>query len=177
MGEDAGHWRARINDVQMILHASPVNRARERRGEPVINSLWLWGGGYIPRVPTACWQGVWSDSTLVTGLAALAGVTSDALPEDGQAWLALAGSAGNYLLVSSTAYVPVRCSDVEAWRNFVSTLETRWMVPLLEGLRSGQLQSLSLRASADRAFILRRGQLRHWWRRTRPFAHTMCLSR
>lgn len=176
-GDDAGRWRARINDVQMILHASPVNRARERRGEPVINSLWLWGGGHIPRVPAACWQGVWSDSTLVAGLAALAGVTSDALPEDGQAWLARAGSAGNYLLVSSTAYVPVRCSDVEAWRDFVSTLETRWMVPLLEGLRSGQLQSLSLRASADRVFLLRRGQLRHWWRRARPFAHRMCGSR
>jgi hypothetical protein len=175
-GEDAGRWQARINDAQMILHASPVNRARERRGEPVINSLWLWGGGHTPRVPATCWQGVWSDSTLVAGLAALAGGTSDALPEDGQAWLARAGSAGNYLLVSSAAYVPVRCSDVEAWRAFVSTFETRWMVPLLEGLGSGQLQSLSLRASADRAFCLRRGRLRHWWRRARPFAQRICWS-
>ena len=172
-GDDAGSWRARINDVQMILHASPVNRERERRGEPAINSLWLWGGGRTPRVPAGRWQGVWSDDALVAGLAGLARVASETLPEDGRAWLARAESPGNHLLVSSAAYEPVRLSDVDAWRSFVSAIEGRWMAPLLDALKSGRVQSLSLRTGGPRDFRLDRGQLGYWWRRARSFAHIM----
>jgi hypothetical protein len=176
-GEDAGRWQARINDIQMILHASPVNRAREGRGEPAINSLWLWGGGRMPRVLSLGWQAVWSDRTLVDGLASLAGVACHKLPEDYHAWLAQAEAEGHYLLVATAAYVPVRCCDVDAWRDFVSAFEARWMAPLLQALKSGGLQSVSLRFGEGRDFLLRRGRLRHWWRRRQPFARIMSESR
>ena len=176
-GDDAGRWRARINDVQMILHASPVNREREGRGEPAINSLWLWGGGRTPQVAAGRWQGVWSDDTLVAGLAGLARATSEPLPEDARSWLARAESAGNHLLVWSAAYVPVRLSDVDAWRRFVSAVEERWMAPLLDALKSGRIQSVSLRTGGSRDFRLHRGQLGHWWRRARSFARFMSESR
>ena len=176
-GEDAGHWQARINDIQMILHASPVNRARERRGEAAINSLWLWGGGRTPRVSASGWQAVWSSGALVDGLAALAGVACHELPHDCHAWLARAEAAGNHLLIASAAYVPVRCSDIDAWRDFVCGFEVRWMAPLLAALKSARVQSVSLRIGEDRDFSMRRGQLRHWWRRTRPFARIMTEGR
>jgi hypothetical protein len=176
-GEDAGRWQARINDIQMILHASPVNRAREGRGEPAINSLWLWGGGRRPRVPSSGWRAVWSDRALVDGLAALARVACHELPEDCHAWLARAEAGGNHLLVATAAYVPVRCSNVDAWRDFVVAFEARWMASLLQALKSGGVQSISLRTGEGRDFLLRRGQLRHWWRRTRPFARVISESR
>ena len=44
-GEEAAHWHRLSNEIQMLLHAHPVNEARVARGEPVINSLWFWGGG------------------------------------------------------------------------------------------------------------------------------------
>ncbi len=176
-GDQAARWRARINDVQMILHASPVNRERERRGEPAINSLWLWGGGGTPRVSAGRWQGVWSDDALVAGLAGLAQVPSKTLPEDGRAWLARVQSPGNHLLVSSAAYVPVRLSDIDAWRSFVSGIEARWMAPLLDALKSGRVQSVGLRTGGQRDFRLRSGQLGHWWRRTRSFARIMSEGR
>ena len=176
-GEDAGLWQARINDVQMILHASPINAARERRGEPVINSLWLWGSGCLPTVPASTWQAVWSDRALADGLAALAGVACHKVPEDCRAWLARAESGGDHLLIASAAYVPVRCSDVDAWRDFISGFELRWMAPLLEALKSGRVQSLSLRMGEGRDRSLGRAQLRHWWRRTRPLARIMSESR
>jgi hypothetical protein len=175
-GEDARRWQARINDIQMILHASPVNRAREDRGEPAINSLWLWGGGRTPPVTTSDWQAVWSDCALVDGLAALARADRHKLPEDCHAWLARAEATGNHLLIASAAYVPVRCSDVDAWRDFVSGFEARWMAPLLDALKSGRLQSLSLRIGEGRDFVLRRGQHRRWWRRTRSFARIVSES-
>jgi hypothetical protein len=33
-----------LTEMQMVLHAHPVNEAREARGEPAVNSVWLWGG-------------------------------------------------------------------------------------------------------------------------------------
>lgn len=41
-------WRSLWSEVQMVLHQSPVNTARQHRGEPVINSVWFWGGGALP---------------------------------------------------------------------------------------------------------------------------------
>jgi hypothetical protein len=176
-GEGAGRWRARINDVQMILHASPVNRERERRGEPAINSLWLWGGGRTPRVPVGRWQGVCSDHTLVAGLAQLAQAASEPLPADARSWLARSERAGRHLLVWSAAYPAVRCADVDAWRGFVTAVEERWMAPLLDALKSGRVQSVSLRTGESRDFRLRRAQLGFWWRRARPFARIMTECR
>ena len=33
------------SEAQLVFHAHPVNEAREARGEPVVNSLWLSGCG------------------------------------------------------------------------------------------------------------------------------------
>jgi hypothetical protein len=41
-------WRHAINEAQMVLHAHPVNQARQAAGQPVVNSLWPWGGGRLP---------------------------------------------------------------------------------------------------------------------------------
>ena len=45
VGAEAARWHQLFNEVQMLLHAHPVNEAREARGEPTINSVWFWGGG------------------------------------------------------------------------------------------------------------------------------------
>jgi hypothetical protein len=176
-GDDEGPWRARINDIQMILHASPVNGEREGRGQPAINSLWLWGGGRTPPVAAGAWQAIWSDDPLVAGLAGLARVTSHGLPEDAGAWLARAPAPGQHLLVSSAAYVPMRCSDFDAWRSTVCAIENGWMAPLLGALASGHVQSVSLRSLTGNDFRLRRGQAGHWWRRSKPLARFLTDSR
>src|SRR6185503_13696827 len=50
-GADALEWHRVFNEVQMLLHAHAVNDAREARGDPPVNSVWLWGGGSRPAVP------------------------------------------------------------------------------------------------------------------------------
>lgn len=47
-GDDSATWRAYLNEVQMLLHTHPINLARESSGEPLMNSLWLSGGGAMP---------------------------------------------------------------------------------------------------------------------------------
>jgi hypothetical protein len=44
-GTDSGRWRSWQNEIQMLLFEHPVNVAREAAGRPVVNSVWLWGGG------------------------------------------------------------------------------------------------------------------------------------
>ena len=50
-GREGAALRALMNEVQMALHAHPVNAAREARGELPVNSIWPWGGGLAPPVP------------------------------------------------------------------------------------------------------------------------------
>ncbi len=46
---DAGRrWQRLQNEMQMVLHTHPVNEAREVRGVPTINSVWLSGNGPTP---------------------------------------------------------------------------------------------------------------------------------
>jgi hypothetical protein len=44
-------WRQAINEAQILLHAHPLNKAREAAGQAVVNSLWPWGGGRLPAHP------------------------------------------------------------------------------------------------------------------------------
>ena len=42
-GEDAARWHRLFNEIQMLLHAHPLNEAREARGELPINSRVVLG--------------------------------------------------------------------------------------------------------------------------------------
>jgi hypothetical protein len=44
-GPDAARLQGLAMEIQMLLHALPVNDTREERGELPINSVWFWGGG------------------------------------------------------------------------------------------------------------------------------------
>ena len=44
-GEDASRWHQLSNEIQMLLHAHPLNEIREVHGETIVNSVWFWGGG------------------------------------------------------------------------------------------------------------------------------------
>ncbi len=165
-----------VNDIQMILHASPVNRAREDRGEPAINSVWPWGGGYTPRVPPSQWRAVWSDEPLIEGLALLAGSASQTLPGDARGWLARVDSPGQHLLVLSAGHVAARSGDVEAWRRFIAELDEAWMAPLLDALAGRRLQSVVLRTGEGIELRLGRRRLGRWWRRDVPFARIVARA-
>jgi hypothetical protein len=64
------HWHRIMNEIQIALHASPANVRRRQNGQQAINSVWFWGGGFIPN---SCKQGVfntvYSDNPVTRGLA------------------------------------------------------------------------------------------------------------
>ena len=111
-----------LNEIQMLLHAHPVNEAREARGEPVINSLRFWGTGRVPRSAHSSWQSVSADEPAMRGAARLAG----------------------------------------------------WFAPLLADLRRGAIGMITLHALDDAgevSFETIRGDLRRFWRFTKPIEH------
>ena len=44
----ARFWRRILNEIQVALHHCPVNIKRRQSGKQEINSVWFWGGGFIP---------------------------------------------------------------------------------------------------------------------------------
>jgi len=45
---EALFWRRILNEVQVALHNCPVNIRRRQSGRQEINSVWFWGGGFLP---------------------------------------------------------------------------------------------------------------------------------
>jgi len=45
---EARYWRRILNEIQVALHNCPVNERRRAAGRREINSVWFWGGGFIP---------------------------------------------------------------------------------------------------------------------------------
>ena len=54
-GDTLRAWRRLANEIQMTWHDHPVNTARESRGLPPVNGLWLYGGanGWRPAAQAA----------------------------------------------------------------------------------------------------------------------------
>jgi len=181
-GDDGGLWRRRLNELQMLLHASPINAAREARGALPVNSLWLWGLGRLPARPAAprC-DTLWYDDPLAAGLGALGWVAARPLPEDLRALLAATAETrgARHLAVLAHCHGAVLSNDVGLWRDGVVTLERDWLAPALAALAAGRLSGLEVRPALrpeGAALRLSRGSLRRWWRRDRPLARILADS-
>lgn len=86
-GESGRFWKRLQNEIQMAMHASPANEQRRQRGAAVINSVWFWGGGSLPKAaPGKAFDRVWSADPVSSGLAILQAMELNdlrALPANG----------------------------------------------------------------------------------------------
>ena len=154
-GEDARDWQRLANEAQVVLHNHPVNRAREDAGQPLVNSLWLWGNGTAPegaRAPLAVVQAATPETR---GLARAAGVEPQA-----PAPLLAAPT----LTVLETLARPALHLDLDGWRNALVALERDWCAPLLEALRAGRLKTLQISAPGERATLELSVSARDLWK-------------
>jgi hypothetical protein len=142
-GQDRLAWHRIFNEVQMLLHAHPVNEQREQRGALPINSLWFSGGGTLPRARTA-FQAVMGDSMLAQGLANLAGV---AFARSASGLQSVA--ADDVLIELQDAADSAMRRDPAGWKTALENLERRWITPLSQMLKARRLRQLILVTVAD----------------------------
>ena len=150
-GDAARRWRGWLNEAQMVLHASPVNRARLARGVLPINSLWLWGSGAtITSNPS--WQQLESDEGLAPALAGAAHT---------------GGEHAARLRVVSSLYGLAMRQDVERWRQTLLELETSLFAVLTHELATGVHAGVDVHPGFGPAIRCDAGSLKRRWRRQR----------
>lgn len=163
-GEQARDWRRLQNEVQMHWHTHPVNDAREMRGLKPVNSVWLWGGASAPaqtmqtQSPTLFTTE--EASTLFKTLAAK--TITAASPQD-----ILANPTSNGLLILEDLIGPALTGDWAEWLVRFQTLENVWFAPLLDAIKTGKLDTLSITLSHNTtiaSYAIGKSSLHKFWR-------------
>ena len=139
-GNEGSLWRRRMNEAQMVLHAHPVNQAREARGELAVNSVWFWGTGEPGPVPRRRFDEVVADDPLIRALARRSGARVRDLAEDSEA----AGDPSGRRLVAPGpgCLHAVLGRDVESWRRELLDAEERWFRPLADAVTTGRIRKV-----------------------------------
>jgi hypothetical protein len=158
-------------ELEMWLHATPLNETRQRRGELPVSTLWLWGGGpnaaaamnaaHSPHPQTSLAFGT---DPYLAGLTHLLGIPSRALPDQLNSLLGDDPHAQRAVLVAEVT--PMLQSNPR-WTLFevLAELDRRLVSPALTALRGGTLESVILIANDTELRLRRRDHLRFWRRR------------
>ena len=116
-GAGAQRYRTLMNELQMLLYAHPVNQAREARGELPVNSLWLWGGGTLPKI-APCKLRLAADHAEAQMLVSFAGAAVQPLAR-------ALGRERADIVVLDLLVAAAQGGDALAWREGLRELETR----------------------------------------------------
>jgi len=139
-GEGAPRLRQLLSEIEMWLFEHEVNRSRSANAVPVVNGLWLWGGGAaLPSLPRIDGWTAGDDPFFA-------------------AWAQPPSQA-----TSGVAVISAQPGTAE-WRD----VESNWLEHSVRGLRSGRIARLDLSAG-HRAFSLSSAWRWRFWRRHRPW--------
>lgn len=154
--------RRLIAECELWLSAHPLNRAREARGEPVMNTLWFWGGGRQQQVGRP--QGLCSviadgaADAWLAGLAALAGSALeresgfDAALQRAHSAAAVAPQPAHPAAADAgqgkgdrrhAVFVPLPAAGAPT-AQYWQQLEDAWLAPAWRAWQSGHLRTLRL---------------------------------
>jgi hypothetical protein len=147
-GEGAPRLRRLMSEIEMWLFEHEVNRRRSAVGVPVVNGLWLWGGG--PSLPS---------------LPRIEGWTAGNDPLFA-AWTGGANAGAGSQLASGVAGVCVVAAQPGSaeWDD----MESNWLQVSCRALRARRIERLELSAGY-RAFSVGAGWRWRIWRRPRPW--------
>jgi hypothetical protein len=141
-------WRKLQNEVQMVWHAHTVNTERESDNLKPVNSIWLWGGTpmtmdvapsrYKQVFNLPGWMNAFgryanrqANGDRKKSAAGTASDVIDAAPEHG-------------LTVLDTLIEPALAGDWSEWLARFHALESDWFAPLLDALKAGKMDQISL---------------------------------
>jgi hypothetical protein len=151
-------------EVEMWLAAHPLNREREARQLPPVNSLWFWGGARAVALPPL---------PLAPRLLCVAG--------EPDAWLAglAAYCAAPLLRVAAWPDLPSRDSTLLVLPHLAGSLrhwaglDAQWFEPAAQALRDGDVDTLRLQIGGSAWQLPDHSPLR-FLRRRRPWHEQVC---
>lgn len=134
-GPAAAVWCRRLNEVQMLLHDHPINRAREASGKWPINGVWFWGGGRHTSLERPPYAMLAARHALAHALARAAGMRC-AQPDRLDS---LQGAEAAMVILELPA-----ADDAEMLTQALQLTEQRWFRPALRALRRRAIGSMRL---------------------------------
>lgn len=135
---DAAEVRGLANEIQMLLHADPVNAARAAAGQPTVNALWLWGAGEAPLGAPGAIDAIAGSHPLIAGIA-----KTLAIPQLDAA--ASGARRGRHTLhFIDTLNVPTHYQNSLDYATAWQALDRRHLGPALAALRQWRLRQVDV---------------------------------
>ena len=164
----APDWLSKQTEIQMWLHAHPLNAARPMP----VNGVWLWPGR--------------SDGQAEAGFTATdsswllrPGLPQDAAPYDWAAFEAMLEECGQQisdgLIFLDDLTVSVAADDEESYRQLLADWDVRFFTPIRLALQKGRLKNLTLTTDGEHGGVLniRTKAERAFWKRKKVFTGTL----
>lgn len=165
-GDDADYWFKIINELQMLLHSSNVNFERESRNIWTANSVWLWGGGCLPKssLNAACGK-IITNNIFFAGIGYHCGF--DVLPLD-DGFLESIETDNNFIVLDVLSE-QVQRRDLYTFVKTLNKLEDDFLIHCNELLLNGSIAKIKI--ITDKVIIIvTKKQLKRWWKRIKPFS-------
>lgn len=167
VGRDALSCLKLLTEIQMMLFKHAVNRVREQEGRLLINSVWPYGSGYLPKVAGGMYRQIFSNDALTKGLAHLSEAKFNVLPKRCLD-LSLHNIEGPMLLVD-TRFLNLQALNKAEIDLMLEQYETDWFDPLLQAVKDGDISLLELDFCDERIYRVTKSSLRRFWKRIQPW--------
>lgn len=158
-GAAALAWRKLQNELQMTWFAHPLQEEREARGLKPVNSLWIWGGGSGKEF------GITHPYDRVANLPSpLDAIAPQSQKLDAEGLLNQSPKRG--LVVLDNLTESALAGDWGSWIEHTNKIEAEWFAPLLDALKKGKVDSLTLLIGDGarlKSWTCSRATLRKFW--------------
>ncbi len=136
-GESMAGWRRLMTELQMLLHNHPVNEQRLRRGQLMVNGVWMWGGAALPKITARTAVRLVATDADATGIARALGIKPDSDGQDLAATLTGARLAGESILIVDLGFYNAwLVGDNEAMQMARAAIETNWLIPVKSAVKT-----------------------------------------
>lgn len=153
---EARFWRRILNEIQVALHHCPVNIRRRRQGRQEINSVWFWGGGFLPEAtPSNPVDTVYSNHPVSRGLAI---INDSVLKKQKMSAITDFGNDGRSVLIDWIPASQYAVEELELLENLVRQL--------LEKVDQGAIVLSLIDGKGEGRLYDKRARRRFWRRKT-----------
>lgn len=160
-GSQAAQWLQLSTEMQMWLHAHPLNQSRS----VPVNAVWLWRGD---NRPIAAPQLTGTDSPWRQQ----SSLKTEDMPHDFAAWQRVCADTQTDInqtaLFSEDFVLPQQTGDVWQYIDTLAQWEQRFFAPIWQALVSGSLKNFTLVCQQGRLTVNAKAH-RRFWKRAKTF--------